>query len=104
MSKYAEQITAYEAKRGALVGSMDAIMSKAASEGATLDAEQQEEYDGFAADIKAVDDHLARLKTMESATALKPAAGQKSDDGTASRGGTVVVKQQPKLAPGVEFA
>ena len=30
MTKYAEQITAYEAKRAALVGSMDAIMSKAA--------------------------------------------------------------------------
>lgn len=93
MSKYSEQITAYEAKRGALVGSMDAIMSKAASEGATLDAAQQEEYDGFAQDIKAVDDHLGRLRTMESATAIKavPAAGNSSADGSASRGGVTIV-------------
>lgn len=107
MSKYAEQITAYEAKRGALVGSMDAIMSKAASEGATLDASQQEEYDGFAEDIKAVDAHLGRLKTMESATALKavPAAGASSAEGSESRGGErVIVKAQPKVAPGIGFA
>lgn len=93
MSKYAEQITAYEAKRGALVGSMDAIMSKAASEGATLDASQQEEYDGFAADIKAVDDHLGRLRTMEAATAIKavPAVGNNSEDGSRSRGGITIV-------------
>ena len=106
MSKYAEQITAYEAKRGALVGSMDAIMTKAAEAGATLDAEQQEEYDGFAEDIKAVDDHLGRLRTMEAATAVKavPAIGTTPADGTASRSGTIVVKTQPKLEPGIEFA
>jgi hypothetical protein len=104
MSKYEAQITAYEAKRAALVGSMDAIMSKAAEDGATLDASQQEEYDGFAADIKAVDDHLGRLRTMESATKLTPVAGAKSDDGTESRAGQIVVKAQPKLEPGIGFA
>ena len=107
MSKYSEQITAYEAKRGALVGSMDAIMSKAAAEGATLDAAQQEEYDGFAQDIKAVDDHLGRLRTMESATAIKavPIVGGSSSEGAESRGGErVIVKAQPKVAPGIGFA
>lgn len=106
MSKYAEQIAAYEAKRGALVGSMDAIMEKAAGEGATLDAAQKEEYDGFAADIKEVDEHLGRLKTMESATAAKavPAAGGSASDAAAARGGTIVVKSQPKLEPGIGFA
>lgn len=106
MTKYAEQITAYEAKRGALVGSMDAIMSKAASEGATLDAAQQEEYDGFAADIKAVDDHLGRLRTMEATTATKatPVNGANTIDAATTRGGQIVVKAQPKMAPGIEFA
>lgn len=106
MTKYAEQITAYEAKRAALVGSMDAIMSKAAAEGATLDAEQQEEYDGFAEDINAVDAHLGRLRTMEEATASKaaPASGNSADDGSGSRSGQIIVKTQPKLAPGIEFA
>lgn len=106
MSKYAEQITAYEAKRGALVGSMDAIMSKAASEGSTLDESQQQEYDGFALDVKAVDEHLARLKTMETATAstAKAVTGQSSDDGAAARTGSAIVKQEPKLPPGVGMA
>ena len=89
MSKYTDQITAYEAKRGALVGSMDAIMSKAAEQGTTLDAAEQEEYDGYDADIKAVDAHLGRLRVMETATAVKaaPVAGGNSAEGTASRGG-----------------
>lgn len=107
MSKYAEQITAYEAKRGALVGSMDAIMTKAAEAGSTLDAEQQEEYDGFAGDIKAVDDHLGRLKTMEDATAktAKPAVGDTAEHGSTTRGGsTIQVKSEPKLAPGIGLA
>jgi hypothetical protein len=105
MSKYAEQITAYEAKRAALVGSMDAIMSKAADEGATLDAAQQEEYDGFADDVKAVDAHLERLRTMETATATtaKAVDGNKDEAGTAARSG-IVVKSPPKLAPGIGFA
>lgn len=106
MSKYAEQIAAYEAKRAALVGSMEAIMSKAAEEGSTLDAEQQDEYDGFAADIEAVDAHLKRLRTMEAAVAAKatPAVGGDSREAGESRGGSVVVKRQPKLEPGIEFA
>lgn len=106
MSKYAEQITAYEAKRAALIGSMDAIMEKAAKDGTTLDASQQEEYDGFAEDVKAVDAHLGRLKTMEAATVstAKPIEGVKSAAaGAAARSG-IVVKTAPQLAPGIAFA
>lgn len=105
MSKYADQIVAYEAKRAALVGSMDAIMTKAAEDGSTLDAAQQEEYDGFDADIKAVDAHLGRLRTMELATKAVPVAGGSTDEGTAARGGaSVQVKAQPKLEGGIGLA
>jgi len=69
MSKFAEQITAYEAKRASTVSAMDTIMAKAAAEGATLDAAQSEEYDGHAADIEAVDKHLERLRVAERTTA-----------------------------------
>lgn len=105
MSKYTDQITAYEQKRAALVGSMDAIMSKAADAGATLDASEQEEYDGFAEDIKAVDAHLGRLRTMETATAstAKAVDGGTDDAGTAARSG-IIVKAPAKLAPGIGFA
>src|SRR5690606_30591978 len=107
MSKYAEQITAYEGRRASLVSAMDAIMSKAADEGATLDEAQQEEYDGHAADIEAIDSHLKRLRTMEAAVAVKAveAVGTNEQHAAASRGGErIVVKQQPKLEPGIEFA
>lgn len=105
---YAQQIASFEAKRASIVAGMEAIMAKAAEEGTTLDAAQQEEYDGFEADIEAIDGHLKRLRTLEKAVAAKasPAVGGSPTEGSTSRGtsGGIVVKTQPKLAPGIEFA
>jgi len=108
MSKYAEQITAFEQKRASLIAGMEAIMEKASTAGATLDAAEQEEYDGFEQDIKAVDDHLKRLRVLETATAAsaKPVNGDGSKAAADSRDSRVPaqVKTTPKAAPGVEFA
>jgi len=107
MSKFSEQITAYEAKRASTVSAMEAIMSKAAGEGTTLDAAQSEEYDGHVADIEAIDKHLDRLRSAEKATAAvaKPVEGvTDAEKAAAARGGIIQVKAQPKLAPGIEFA
>jgi len=60
-----EQIAAFEAKRAASQARMAEIMDLAAAEGATLDAAQQEEFDTLELDIKAIDEHLRRLKTVE---------------------------------------
>jgi hypothetical protein len=62
----AEQIKSFEAKRAALAASLDEVMSKAAEEGRTLDAEEEESYDNTSAEIKSVDAHLKRLRDMES--------------------------------------
>jgi len=105
--KFAEQISAFETKRAALVAANEAIMTKAATEGATLDAAEKETFDGNQADVEEIDDHLKRLRAMERASAVeaKPVNGVKNaDDGSAARGGQIVVKQQPKLEPGIEFA
>jgi hypothetical protein len=105
--KYAEQITRFEEKRASLVAANDGIMEKATDEGATLDAEQKETFDGNAADIKEIDEHLGRLRTMEKAEALsaKPVAGYTAEEGKQTRGGEpIIVKAQPKLEPGMEFA
>jgi hypothetical protein len=105
--KYAEQITRFEEKRASLIAANDGIMEKATEEGATLDAEQKETFDGNAADVKEIDEHLARLRTMEKSAALTatPAVGYSADTGSESRGGgQIVVKAQPKLEPGIEFA
>ncbi|MDY0966961.1 hypothetical protein [Sphingomonas sp. CFBP9021] len=89
MTKFAEQITAYEAKRASVVGAMDAIMTKAATDGATLDAAQSEEYDGHSADVIAIDKHLDRLRTAERTIAktAKPIEDVRDDDVDGSGGG-----------------
>ena len=103
----AEQIRAFEEKRAALVAANEELISKAAEEGATLDAEQAEQFDENEADIAEIDKHLDRLRKMEKAAKAKavPAEGGNADDANASRGGQrIEVKKQPKLAPGIEFA
>jgi len=105
MSKFAEQITAFEQKRAALVSANEEIMEKAAADGTTLDAEQQECFDGNQADIKAIDGHLKRLRDMEKAAAAsaKPVEGQNEKQGTTSRV-PAQVKTAPKLDPGIAVA
>ena len=105
MSKYAEQIAAFEAKRSANLKAMEDIMSKAGEEGSTLDAAQQEEFDGLQADNEAIDSHLNRLRSMEksAATTAKPVTGQTEKDGTQSRVPSQV-KTQPKLDAGIAVA
>jgi hypothetical protein len=105
---YAEQISAFETKRAAMVAANGTIMEKAAGEGATLDAAQTEEFDGNQADIETIDSHLKRLRIAEKTSIdtgkLTPVAGQKADEGTGAREGRITVKAQPKLEHGIEFA
>jgi len=108
MHSYAEQIAAFEAKRSANLAAMEAVMAKAAEAGATLDASQQEEFDGLEQDNEAIDSHLKRLRAVQAATAAKatPVAGVKTvETGSAARAGIPAqVKVQQKLAPGIGFA
>lgn len=104
---YAEQIAAFEAKRASVIAGMEALMSKAAEDGATLDKDQQDEYDGFEQDIEAIDGHLKRLRVIERAKAAtaKPVEGVKNGkDGAETRSPTITVRSQPKLQPGIAFA
>lgn len=115
MSKYAERISAYEAKRASLSAAMTAIMDAADEKGETLDAAQQEEFDDLEAQIKAVDAQLARYRTLEGIEksldgedgkkGLAPIVGVSASEGAASRSGTrVEVKRQEKLEPGIGLA
>lgn len=104
MDKYAEQIAAFEAKRASIVAEMEALMKKASDEGTTLDEEQQQAYDGYEADIEAIDGHLKRLRALEKAVAKTPVAGKTSDEGRESRTVHPTVKATPKEEPGVRFA
>ncbi len=107
MSKYAEQISAFEQKRASLVAANDNILAKSAEEGTTLDASQKEAFDGNEADIIEIDGHLKRLRAAEKAAmeTAKAVEGATPEAGTAARAGVPAqIKTQPKLAPGVGFA
>jgi hypothetical protein len=107
MATIAEQIAAFEAKRVALVSANEAIMEKSAEEGTTLDADQEETFDGNQADIEAIDKHLVRLRSTEKTLKTKaiPAAGDNAGEAGVSRGGDrIQIRSQEKLPPGVEFA
>src|SRR3546814_15414546 len=85
----AEQIRAFEEKRAALVAANEAIIAKAADEGSTLDAEQEEEFDNNQADIEAVDKHLKHLKAMEETAKSQavPAEGGNDEEAAVARSG-----------------
>lgn len=93
MATISERITAFEQKRAALVAANQSIMEKAAAEGATLDAEQEEAFDHNQADIVTIDKHLARERQMESMSATKAVAvtAKTGADGNQSRGGPAII-------------
>lgn len=71
-----KQIEALNTKRKALVDSMTAITQAAEDESRTFNEQEQKDFDRCAAEVKGVDDQLARLETMRKlapATAEPPA-------------------------------
>ncbi len=61
----AEQITDFQSKRAASAARMDAIMEKSSDEGRTLEVAETEEYETLQGEVKAIDEHLVRLKAHE---------------------------------------
>ena len=102
----AEQIKSFENKRAALAGSLSEIMSKAADEGRTLDAEETESYDNTSAEIKSVDEHLKRLRDMEAnmASTAKPVTKAANGEVTVVSQAPAIIRVEPKLEKGIAFA
>ncbi|WLA80300.1 phage major capsid protein [Bradyrhizobium elkanii] len=102
-----EQIASFEATRQAKSAEMDAIMEVSAEKGETLDAEQTEKYDGLVSEVKAIDDHLVRLRAHEAtnkAAAVAVAEVKSAEDGSRARGGVSVVQVRNKDLPaGIGF-
>ncbi|WP_250532427.1 phage major capsid protein [Caballeronia sp. ATUFL_F1_KS39] len=61
-----EQIAAYEARRTTASARMVEIMEASAEVGATLDDAQQQEFDDLQEDLKSIDAHIMRLRSIES--------------------------------------
>jgi HK97 family phage major capsid protein len=107
MKTYAEQIAAFTEQRAVKAAEQKSIMDVAAEKGETLDAAEQEKFDELQTEIEAIDAHLKRLKLVEGAAAAtaKPVEGYTPEGASQSRGGEApVIKAQPKLEPGIEFA
>ncbi len=112
MKTTAEQITEFEATRVTKAAEMEAIMTKAAEAGETLDAEQSEQFDTLEAEIAAIDKHIGRLKQMQKAQAAN--AKPVTEDAGAQRMANVKTldfkevqvraKNTQKLEPGIAFA
>ena len=107
MKTIAEQITALEAKRSASASRMEAVMQKSLDEDRTSDAGEQDEFDSLSSEVEALDKDLVRLRKIEQAKAFAARPVIKAEtqhDGAAARGGSIIVKPQPKMEPGQLFA
>lgn len=101
-----EQIKSFEAKRAADEAAREEIMTKAASEGRTLDVEESESYDNITAEIKSVDAHLSRLRDMEQAQikSAKPVDKTPTTKAATENRGPAIVRTVKELEPGIGFA
>jgi HK97 family phage prohead protease len=107
MKTIAEQITALEAKRSASAARMEAVMQKSLDEDRTSDAGEQDEFDTLSGEVEALDKDLVRLRKIEQAKAFAARPVIKAEtqhEGAATRGGSIIVKPQPKMEPGQLFA
>lgn len=67
----AEQIALFDTKRKAAQESAEAIVTKSVEEGRTLDEHETEQHQGFIAEMKSIDQHIALLKQHEAAMVAK---------------------------------
>jgi AAA+ superfamily predicted ATPase len=108
MKTTSEQISAFEATRLSKAARMNEIMSTSADTGSTLDEAQSDEYAGLETEVKSLDVHLTRLRSLEDIQkkAAVPVAGRTPTDGAASRSveGARVITIRPVLEKGIEFA
>lgn len=100
----AEQIAGFEATRAAKAARMGEIMDEAGEKGETLDESQQQEYDGLDAEIKAVDEHLVRLRAHEKTVVASaaPATGAGPAEASQARAG-IRVEVKSALPKGIAF-
>lgn len=104
-----EQIAAFEATRAARMAARDEIMDASSEKGETLTAEQKEAYDGLTAEIKAIDEHLVRLRDLEAERAktarpVDTVPAPKAAADSREPFGTVQVRAAVKRPPGIGMA
>jgi HK97 family phage prohead protease len=106
MKTYAEQITALENKRAATFAAQESVAQKGLDDDRTMDESETEAFDNHQATIESIDKQLGRLRLLEQniAKAAKPVVVADPRSGSDTRGGSIIVRAQPKLEPGIELA
>jgi HK97 family phage major capsid protein len=101
---FAQSIQQFEADRATKAARMTAIMEDADKEGATLNAEQSEEFTTLDTEIKSIDAHLVRLGSMsELAAKAKPVDQTAAAAAAAASRNFATVKSAPSLPKGTLF-
>jgi HK97 family phage major capsid protein/HK97 family phage prohead protease len=105
MKTIAEQLAAFEATRQSKHARMNELMTKSAEEGETLNAESEQEYDGLAAEVKKIDDHIVRLRALEATNKAQaaPVSGIVPSQENRTPGGSIRVNN-PQVDKGIGFA
>jgi HK97 family phage major capsid protein len=80
-------------------------MTSSAEAGATLDQAETDEYDGLAAELKAIDAHLVRLSALEATNRTKamPITAATPEEASLQRGHVPIISVKSNLAPGTAF-
>jgi hypothetical protein len=89
MKTISEQIKDLEATRAAKAARMEEVMRKSMDEGRSTEADEAEEFDTIAEEIKTIDQDLVRLRKLESLNVQRAAAvsGDSTTAATTSRAG-----------------
>ena len=102
-----EQLKAFEDKRKAAQDTMDGIVQLCSKEGRTRDVAEKEKYDAAAAELKAIDDHVAMLKAHEAVMVSKAKpADQTTNTGNGSvplPGSGAIISISRNLPKGTAF-
>lgn len=106
----AEQIASLEASRAAKQAELENVLQKSIDEGRSTDKDEQEAFDTLERELKALDEDLARFRSLEKLqmAKAKPVEAAKDAASAASvRGGhdPIIVRDlTQKVAPGIRMA
>jgi hypothetical protein len=100
-------ITTLQNARAAKAARMTEIMQQALDDGRSSDEAEQEEFDTFLSEVKAIDEDLKRLRALAEMNGIqaKPNGQDKAEADSAAprpRAGVQVI--EPQLEPGIRFA
>jgi HK97 family phage major capsid protein len=108
MKTIEQQLIELQASRASKAARIKELTEGCGGDFATLQADEQTEYDGLAADVRDIDTNVGRLKAAQTAiygaTPVTPAAGTDPAQAQRARTPRIELARAPALEKGVAFA